>query len=72
MSLSGRAITVGARRFSQDVLPMAPDVSNESLEFRSRITADIHHVGDHFAAMGRRSAELATSPYAVAGKTTRI
>ena len=72
MSLSGCAIAVGARRFSKDVLPMVSALSNESREVRRRIVADIPHVRNHFAAMGRRSPDLKTASYALAEKKTRI
>ena len=67
-SLSGYAIAVGARRFSKDVLPMVSALSNESREFRRRIVADMPHVRNHFAVMGRKSPDLTTFSYAVAEK----
>ena len=68
MSLSGCAIAAGARRFSKDVPPMVSALSSESREFRRRIVADMPHVRNHFAVMGRKSPGLTTSSYAVAEK----
>ena len=47
---------------------MVSDVSGESREVRTRIVADIPHVRNHLAAMGRGIPDHTKPPYAVAEK----